>query len=103
LGSNTTIRQSVFGSIAPDEGLRGYSYGEDVLLSLQLRRLGRLYITPNAKCKHLGSPSGRMDQASLLWQEKYFLGKLFGLRGSMVYYSRRLFFTLIGALGLLSR
>lgn len=103
LGSNTTIRQTVFDSIVPDEGLRGYSYGEDVLLSLQLRRLGLLYITPYAKCQHLGSPSGRMDQASLLWQEKYFLGKLFGLRGSTVYYSRRLFFALIGAMGLLSK
>lgn len=103
LGSNTTIRQDVFGSITPDEGLRGYSYGEDVLLSLQLRRFGRLYITPYAKCQHLGSPSGRMDQTTLLWQEKYFLGKLFGPRGSTVYYSRRLFFALIGALGLLSR
>jgi GT2 family glycosyltransferase len=103
LGSNTTIKQGVFASIAPDEGLKGYSYGEDVLLSLQLRRLGRLYITPHAKCKHLGSPSGRMDRASLLWQEKYFLGKVFRLRGSTVYYSRRLFFALTGALGLLSK
>jgi len=101
--SNATIIHKVFSSIEPDEGLKGYSYGGDVLFSLQLRQYGRLYITPNAKCTHLYSASGRTDQASLLKQEKYFLGKVFGLRGPAVYYGRRVFFSLMGALGFMQK
>jgi GT2 family glycosyltransferase len=101
--SNATIRRKVFSSIEPDEGLKGYSYGGDVLFSLQLRKFGSLYITPNAKCTHLYSPSGRTDQSSLLKQEKYFLRKVFGLRGSAIYYSRRIFFSCMGALGFMQK
>lgn len=101
IGANTTVRSDIYGSIEPDPGLRGYSFGEDVLLSLKLKRLGMLYITPWAKCRHMESPSGRMDTTSLLWQERYFLGRVFGARGSLVYYNRRVLFGMLRAAGLM--
>jgi glycosyltransferase involved in cell wall biosynthesis len=95
--SNMTIRRELFNSIEPE----GDSYGEDVLLSLQLKRFGRLYITPHAKCSHMSSPTGRMDTASYLRQEKHFLGKILGSRGTVVYYNRRFLFGFMKKMGLI--
>lgn len=98
-GSNMAIRRSAFDAKGFEGGMEGYSLGEDLLLSRELRRLGRLYITPDAKCVHHWSRSGDPQRTRLGYKERALLHTLFGLRGDIIYLNRRIVFRAAGYSG----
>jgi hypothetical protein len=53
-GGTCSYRRTVFEHVAFDERLEVEAFGEDVLLSTEVRRrlLGELYLTPHARCRH---------------------------------------------------
>jgi hypothetical protein len=63
-----------------DEGLRGYSLGEDLEFSTRMARHGLLRLTPHAVVEHLASPTNRSGLLELtvldLVNRWYFVGKL---------------------------
>ncbi|MEM1581502.1 MAG: glycosyltransferase family A protein [Candidatus Bathyarchaeia archaeon] len=91
-GSASAFRREIFDEFRFDEGLKGYSFMEDVLFSHSIFRKypGRLFITPNAKYEHKFSPKN-YEEAILLEEHKkscrkYVLWRLFGARGILLYY-----------------
>jgi GT2 family glycosyltransferase len=53
-GATCSYRRDTFGQVMFDERLEAEAFGEDVLLSTRIsqRQLGKLYLTPFAKCTH---------------------------------------------------
>lgn len=98
-GSNMCVSKSAFTFTGFDEGLEGYALGEDILLSRKLRGMGRLYITPRARCTHLFSGTGSPQRSRMGRAEHTFYRRLYGLRGSLIYYSRLVLFPLLGYSG----
>ena len=95
-GSNLSVRKPVFDAIRFDREMEGYSLGEDILLSRRLAALGKLYITPMARCSHSFSPSGGPQRSRLGNAERTFFRRLLGLRGDVVYFNRSILFPLLG-------
>lgn len=102
IGSNFVVKRTVFDLIEFDRTLKGYALGDDILFSIKLKPLGKLYITPYAQCMHFESPSGRIDKAELSWKEKYYLNRIFGTKGTAMYYNKRILFGLLKPLNLIS-
>lgn len=94
-GSNLSVRRSAFGAIGFEE-LEGYSLGEDVLLSRRLSSMGRLYMTPKARCRHEQAATGSPQRSRLGNAERTFFHRLLGIRGDIIYFNRRVFFPLLG-------
>jgi glycosyltransferase involved in cell wall biosynthesis len=95
-GSNMTVERNAFNLTQFDPNLLGYGFGDDVLISSQLSRLGALYITPWSKCKHFDAPTGRTDTTNVS-KELYFFRRMFGIRGFWIYCNRRILFALLKA------
>jgi hypothetical protein len=91
-GANMTYKREVFSEFKFDESLKKYCYMEDVLFSHSVFKKypKRLYITPYAKCIHKSSEIGRIESKELErlkdQHRKYALMKLFGLKGTLLYY-----------------
>ena len=91
-GANMAFKRSVLNEFKFDESLKKYSYMEDVLLSHSIYKKypNGLYITPDAKCLHKVTKKGKMKDVELRNHmrrcRKYVLTKLFGLKGSLIYY-----------------
>jgi len=91
-GSNFAVKRDVLAESRFDETLKKYSYMEDLLFSYSIyqKYASSLYITPSAKCMHKGSKEGRMETAErrshLRQCRKHVLTKLFGVKGSLIYY-----------------
>lgn len=91
-GANMTYRHEVFSEFKFDESLNKYCYMEDVLFSHSIFKKypKGLFITPYAKCIHKSSEAGRVESKELerlkSQHRKYVLVKLFGLRGTLLYY-----------------
>jgi GT2 family glycosyltransferase len=91
-GSNMTFKRNTLKKFKFAENLKGYSYMEDILFSYSIFKehpLG-LYITPYARCVHKvssgGRASGKERDAHLNWCRKYVLTKIFGWKGTLIYY-----------------
>ncbi len=95
-GSNLSIRRAAFEATRFETDLEGYSLGEDVLLSRRVRALGRLSITPDARCRHHWSPSGSPQRTLLGEKEAIFFRRLLGFRGRIILLNRRIFFRTLG-------
>lgn len=98
-GSNMCVSKSAFGFSGFEEGLEGYSLGEDILLSRKLAGMGKLYITPRARCTHIFSGTGNPQRSKLGKAEHTFFRRLYGFRGDLIYYSRSILFPLLGYSG----
>ncbi|RLG16076.1 hypothetical protein DRN63_04625 [Nanoarchaeota archaeon] len=91
-GSNMAFRREIFNRFRFDENLKGYAYMEDTLLTYSVfKEFPRgLYMTPYAKCIHKRSIEGKKLneewRAHLDWCRKYVLMKLFGWKGTIIYY-----------------
>jgi GT2 family glycosyltransferase len=98
-GSNMCVSKSAFRFSGFDEGLEGYSLGEDILLSRKLTGMGKLYITTRARCSHMFSGTGNPERSRLGKAEHTFFHRLYGFRGDLIYYSRSILFPLLGYSG----
>lgn len=91
-GANMSYRREVFKEFRFDERLEKYCFMEDVLFSHSVFKKypNSLFITPHAKCIHKSSEAGRVERKELErlrnQHRKYVLVKLFGLKGSLLYY-----------------
>jgi len=91
-GSNMAFRRGILTRFKFDENLKVYAFMEDLLFTYSLFRKFPygLYITPYAKCIHKQSREGKelneRWKAYLNWCRKYVLTKLFGRKGTIVYY-----------------
>jgi GT2 family glycosyltransferase len=95
-GSNLCLRRAAYEATRFEADLEGYSLGDDVLLSRKLMALGKLYITPDAKCTHHWSLSGAPERTKLGGMERFYLHRLYGLKGDIIYFNRRLAFKVLG-------
>jgi GT2 family glycosyltransferase len=95
-GSNMCVSKSAFSFSGFDEGLEGYSLGEDILLSRKLAGMGKLYITPLARCTHAFSGTGSPQRSRLGKAERAFFRRLYGPRGDLICFSRSIAFPLLG-------
>ncbi len=98
-GSNMCVSRSAFTFTRFDEGLEGYTLGEDILLSRKLQEMGKLYITPRARCTHQFSGTGSPQRSRLGKAERTFFHRLYGLRGDIIFRSRSIIFPLLGYSG----
>jgi len=91
-GGNMAFRREIFNRFRFDENLKGYAYMEDLLFTYSLFKEfpHGLYMTPYAKCIHKRSSEGKelneRWEAHLNWCRKYVLTKLFGWKGTIIYY-----------------
>lgn len=99
-GSNFTIQREFFKFVKFDSDLRGYCLGEDALFSNKLKRCGKIYITPFARCKHLDVQSGTPSCEELKLQKKMFFLKMFGPKGLILYFNKMAFMKLAEIIGL---
>lgn len=98
-GSNVTIQNRFFNRVKFDTDLKGYSLGEDVIFSKALRRFGKIYITPFARCKHMDAKSGNPTGTEIKSQEKMFFQKMFGIKGLVLYFNKMTLMKLAEAMG----
>lgn len=100
-GANMAFKRSILKEFRFDENLKKYSYMEDLLLSHSVYKKypNGLYITPDAKCLHKATKEGKMKDVE--WRNhlrqcrKYVLTKLFGLKGSLIYYRQNVGISII--------
>ncbi len=91
-GANMTFKRCIFNEFQFDENLKRYSYMEDVLLSHLIFKKypNSLFMTPYARCIHKRSESGRMKGKEFEkfknQYRKYVLTKLFGVKGTFIYF-----------------
>ena len=91
-GGTSAFRCEVFDEFRFDENLAGYSFMEDVLFSHSIFKKypKSLFMTPYAKCIHKFSPKKYVRNDVLEEHKrrcrKYVLKKLFGFRGTLLYY-----------------
>lgn len=74
-GFAMAYRTSVFAHERFDEGLRGYSFGEDWDFSRRAARYGRLLVAPGAELHHYHSPanrSGARDMCRMRWANYHY-------------------------------
>ena len=103
-GANMAFKRSILNEFKFDENLKKYSFMEDLLLSHSVYKKypNDLYITPHAKCLHKTAKEGKMEgnewRNHLRQCRKYVLTKLFGLKGSLIYYWQNVGILIIGSL-----
>jgi len=100
-GSNMALKRNVLNEFRFDENLTKYSFGEDKLLSHSIfqKYPNSLFITPYAKIIHKVSEGGRMEDKELNKHidrcRKYFLMKLFGFNGLLIYHRQMIGISII--------
>jgi cellulose synthase/poly-beta-1,6-N-acetylglucosamine synthase-like glycosyltransferase len=91
LGGSMSLRRSVFNEFQFDENLKGYSWGEDFLLSNQINKRypNSLLITPDAKGINVYSEEARLEEKELfnvqMVNAKYILTTLWGFKGLLLF------------------